>query len=128
MHYAWNLHVHSDTSLGFFEAVQQVYCRFAPELVKDYKPLPRADEVADKTSEIEQTGLFGEVAVRKYRWDAVYDAASYIRVLNTYSGHLNLDKIKRQRLFRVIAELIDTQFNGRITKGYLTTLYVARRQ
>ncbi len=30
----WNLHVHSDTSSRFFEAVQQLYCRFAPELVQ----------------------------------------------------------------------------------------------
>ncbi|OKH61105.1 class I SAM-dependent methyltransferase, partial [Scytonema sp. HK-05] len=125
----WNLHIHTDdTSPHFFEAVQQLYCRFAPELVKDDKPLPRPDEVEDKTGEIEQTGLFGKVAIRKYRWDVVYDAASYIRVLNTYSGHLNLNKTKRQRLFRAIAELIDTQFNGCITKGYLTSLYVARRQ
>jgi SAM-dependent methyltransferase len=121
----WNLHVHSDTSLGFFEAVQQLYCRFAPELVKDDKPLPRPNEVADKTSEIEQTGLFGKVTVRKYQWDAAYDAASYIDVLNTYSGHIDLDGSKRERLFHEIVELIDTKFNGRITKSYLSTLYTA---
>ncbi|MBV9385018.1 MAG: class I SAM-dependent methyltransferase [Chroococcidiopsidaceae cyanobacterium CP_BM_ER_R8_30] len=124
----WNLHVHSDTSSGFFEAVQQLYRRFAPELVTDDKPLPRPDEVEDKTGEIEQTGLFGKVTQSKYRWDAAYDAASYIDVLNTYSGHIDLDSSKRERLLHEIAELIDTKFNGRIIKGYLTTLYIAHRK
>jgi hypothetical protein len=32
-----------------------------------------------------------------------------------------------ERLFRGIADLTDQQNGGSITKGYLTTLYVARR-
>ena len=35
-----------------------------------------------------KTGLFDEVTVRKYPWEAEYDAASYVRLLSTYSGHL----------------------------------------
>ncbi|MBV9387673.1 MAG: class I SAM-dependent methyltransferase [Chroococcidiopsidaceae cyanobacterium CP_BM_ER_R8_30] len=124
----WNLHVHSDTSACCFEAVQQLYYRFVPELVKDDKPLPHPDEVEDKTGEIEQTGLFGKVTVRKYQWDVAYNAASYIDVLKTYSGHINLDSSKRERLFHEIAELIDTKFNGCITKSYLTALYIAHRK
>lgn len=82
----------------------------------------------DKTGESEQTGLFGRVTVRKYQWDVAYNAASYIDVLKTYSGHINLDSSKRERLFHEIAELIDTKFNGCITKGYLTALYIAHRR
>jgi hypothetical protein len=33
----------------------------------------------------------------------------------------------RKYLFRNIADLIDDSFDGRIVKGYLTTLYVAHR-
>src|SRR5918992_361313 len=43
----WNVHVHSDTSEGFFEAVQRIYEREAPEIVgpeEDYKGLPRPEE------------------------------------------------------------------------------------
>ncbi|MFN6560716.1 MAG: class I SAM-dependent methyltransferase [Nostoc sp. ChiSLP01] len=121
----WNLHVHSDASKGFFEAVQELYGRLAFELVEDDKPLPRENEVPDKTGEIEQTGLFGEVKYRSYRWDATYNTATYLNLLNTYSGHINLDSMTKKRFFHAIAELIDTKFNGQITKGYLTTLYVA---
>lgn len=124
----WNRHVHSDKSEGFFEAAQEIYERETPEIVRpeDHKGLPRPEEVSGRVEDISETGLFDEVTVRKYRWDAEYDTASYIRLLSTYSGHIYLDGDARERLFRGIAELIDTKFGGRIIKGYLTVLYVAR--
>jgi SAM-dependent methyltransferase len=123
----WNRHVHSDKSEGFFEAAQEIYERETPEIVKpeDYKGLPRPEEVSGRVEGIGETGLFEEVTVRKYRWDAEYDSAGYIRLLSTYSGHINLDSGARERLFRGIAELIDAKYGGRIIKGYLTVLYVA---
>jgi len=36
----------------------------------------------------------------------LYDAAGYLRVLNTYSGHRSLSIHARERLFHGIAELI----------------------
>jgi len=126
----WNEHVHSDASGDFFEAAQEVYERETPEIVKpeDHKGLPRPDEVHDRSGEIEGTGLFGGVITRKYRWDASYDAAGYVRVLSTYSGHRSLSDASRERLFRGISDLIEGRFGGRIVKGYLTTLYVAHRR
>ncbi|HJQ28761.1 MAG TPA: class I SAM-dependent methyltransferase [Rubrobacter sp.] len=126
----WNVHVHSDAGEGFFEAAQRIYEREAPEIVgpEDYKGLPRPDEVPDRTGEIQDTGLFGGVITRSYLWDATYDAESYLRVLNTYSGHRSLPADTRERLFRGIASLIDSEYGGRIVKGYLTTLYVAPRK
>ena len=58
----------------------------------------------------------------------LYDAPGYLRVLNTYSGHRSLRDDRRERLFRGIADLIDSEYGGRIVKGYLTTLYVAHRK
>jgi SAM-dependent methyltransferase len=126
----WNVHVHSDASEGFFEAAQRIYEREAPEIVgpEDYKGLPRPHEVPDRTEEIQNTGFFGSILTRHYRWDETYDAEGYLRVLNTYSGHRSLDDDTRERLFSGIADLIDNGFDGRIVKGYLTTLYVARRR
>ena len=68
----WNRHVHSDKSEGFFEAAQEIYERETPEIVKpeDYKGLPRSEEVSGRLEGIGETGLFEEVTVRKYRWDA----------------------------------------------------------
>jgi SAM-dependent methyltransferase len=126
----WNVHVHSDASEGFFEAAQRIYEREAPEIVgpEDYKGLPRPHEVPDRTEEIQNTGFFGSILTRHYCWDETYDAEGYLRVLNTYSGHRSLNDDTREHLFRGIADLIDYRFDGRIVKGYLTTLYVAKRK
>ena len=125
----WNVHVHTDADGGFFEEVQRIYDRETPEIVRpeDSRGLPRPDQVPSRTPEIENSGLFEVEATRHYRWDETYDAAGYLRVLNTYSGHRSLSNHARERLFHGIADLIDQQFGGSITKGYLTTLYVAER-
>lgn len=125
----WNEHVYSDASGNFFEEAQRIYEREAHAIVRpeDYKGLPRPDDVPSRTPEIENSGLFEVSATRHYRWDETYDAAGYLRVLNTYSGHRSLSNHASERLFHGIAELIDQHFGGSITKGYLTTLYVAHR-
>ena len=68
------------------------------------------------------------VVRRDYRWDQPYGAEDYLRVLSTYSGHIALDPATRERLFRGISELIGGEHGGRIVKGYVTTLYIARRK
>jgi SAM-dependent methyltransferase len=127
----WSTHVRSEADRGFFDAAQAVYDREAPRMtnmIEGNWSLPRADEVPDRAAEeVTRTGLFGPVAARRYRWDEGYDAAGYLRLLGTYSDHRRLDPAARERLFRGLAELIETRYGGRITKGYLTVLYVARR-
>lgn len=119
-------HVHSDTSAGFFEEVQTFYDEAG--LAKDSDDrLLRPDEIKDDVSQIEGSGLFSPVEVRRYVWEIEYDAASYIRVLNTYSGHINLDDVRRKRLFAGITGLIESQPNDRISKGYMSILHVAKR-
>ena len=125
----WNVHVHSDASEGFFEATQEIYAREARDIWDHkYEGPPRQEEVPDRTEEIEGSGVFGAVARRNYRWDETYDAEGYIRVLSTYSGHRSLDDASRERLFRSISELIEEEYGGRIVKGHLTTLYVAKKR
>lgn len=126
----WNEHVYSGASEGFFEAVQEVYEREAPEIVKpdDHKGMPHPENLPDRTAEIETSGLFAGVVRRDYRWDEPYDAEGYLGVLSTYSGHISLDQDTRERLFRGISELIEGEYDGRIVKGYVTTLYLAHRK
>jgi len=125
----WHEHVKREANEGFFEEVIQIYRREVPEQEEKYGPLLWPDEIAEPVkAEIEQTGLFGPVTVRRYLWDVTYDAASYLRLLDTYPNHRILDSDRHDRLFRNIAALIDTRYHGRITKGYLAILYVAHRK
>jgi len=121
----WHVHVQSEASQGFFRAIDPIYQRADP----NYQPMPWPDEITESAkAEIEQTDLFGEVTVRRYRWDATYDTASYLQLLDTYSNHRSLDSEIRSRLFNDLAQLIETRFNGHVTKGYLAMLYVAHRK
>src|SRR5919112_153777 len=78
----WNVHVHSEASEDFFEAAQRIYEREAREIWDHkYEGPPRADEVPDRTGEIESSGLFEAVTRRNYRWDEMYDAKGYLTTL-----------------------------------------------
>jgi SAM-dependent methyltransferase len=124
----WNEHVHTDADPGFFAAAQDVYAREAPEIWdENHDGPPPPEGVPDRTGEIEDSGLFGPVVRRSYPWDQPYDAAGYLRVLDTYSGHMSLKDETRTRLYAGISRLIGEEYGGRIVKGYQTSLYVARR-
>lgn len=120
-------HVWTPASGAFFNDTQEFYVRYMPGTPPGFR-LPTPDEVLDSAEEIEASGLFGPVKVRRYMWDETYDAASYIRLLNTYSGHLALNEMSRQGLYDGIASVIDDKYGGRITKTYLVILHVARRR
>lgn len=124
----WNEHVYHPEGQEFHEAVQEVYRREAPEIFSDRR-LERAEEVQEPAAlQIERSELFGPVTIRRYPWVQEYDTESYVRVHNTYSGHIHLPPATRERLFAGFRALIDTHFGGRIQKGYLSLLYFARKR
>lgn len=119
-------HTRANADDGFFDEVQRVYERETPELVVEGELLQRVDELPEPLrAEIEGTGLFGPVEVRRYSWDEQYTTERYMAVLNTYSGHISLPSERRKRLLDGIAALMDTRYGGRVVKGYGALLYVA---
>jgi SAM-dependent methyltransferase len=123
-----NEHVKSERDDDFFAVAQEVYRRVVPALAAAYTGLRRPEEGVDNESgRIAASGLFGPVETRRYFWEAEYDAAAYVRLLSTYSDHASLDPDTRARLLDGLANLIDTRFGGRITKGHIAMLWVARR-
>ena len=125
----WNEHVRTDADGGFFAAAQEVYAREAPEIWDgSYANPPEPKGLQDRTGEIEASGLFGPVVRRSYLWEQAYGARGYLRVLDTYSEHIALAERSRSRLYDGISRLIQEEYDGRIVKGYATTLYVAPRR
>jgi SAM-dependent methyltransferase len=120
-------HVKVDEDNGFFDALQEVYERETPEIA-DGKKNPHPDDIPDNSQQIAASGYFEIVASRRYLWSQTYTAPDYIRVLNTYSGHRRLAPEARERLFNAITGKIEQQPGAQVTKGYLTTLVVARRR
>jgi SAM-dependent methyltransferase len=114
-------------STEFFVEVQACYEQW-DQTTRPGLRLPAADDIAPETTELDSSGHFGDVLVRRYEWDAEYSAAEYIDLLLTYSGHRALDPDNRTGLLRCIREMIDTRHGGTVTKRYLTELVIAYRQ
>jgi len=108
----------------FWVEVQKDYDEIVPD--PENRPSPFADEVGDLRAEIEASGYFGEIEVRRHRWDVTYTADEWIAVMSTYSPHLARDPAITARLFDRIRARIDSRPGSRVTKHYLATLNVAR--
>jgi SAM-dependent methyltransferase len=120
--------MHTRPLVGFFQEVGEVYRSIAPELA-DPDTAPSIEEnIETAVQQIEQTGLFESVAVKRYAWSTNYTRDEYLRLLNTYSNHLSLEHKRRARLHSAIGALIDREFGGIVERPYLSVLYLARRK
>lgn len=118
-------HVLPDPRDRFWIDVQEDYDAVTPETATD--PPPHPDDVPDLSGEIERSGLFRNLAVRRYPWTVEYGVDEYIAALDTYSGHRALDDERREELYERIRRRISAQPGQTVTKTYLTTLNVAER-
>jgi SAM-dependent methyltransferase len=108
----------------FFTEIQKAYESIG-ETHLEWPP-PPPDQVPDMRDEIERSGLFEVIAIRRYVWPVDYTADTYIDVLNTYSNHIAWPQWKRDKLFAEVRRLIAIRPDGRVRKHYLSILHVAR--
>jgi SAM-dependent methyltransferase len=118
-------HVQVEGGDPFWAEVQADYDAVVPS--EDNTPPPRPEEVGDLRAELEETGLFGDVEVRRYLADVTYSAEEYIGVLGTYSPNRAMEAAKREGLFELIRRRVEAQPGGTVRKTYLFTLNLARR-
>ena len=88
---------------------------------------PQPGELPDRREEIERSGLFGEVVVRHFDWEVAYDADQYIRLLDTFSGHIAMETWQRDRLYSEIRRRLSERADGRLRRGWGAVLHIARR-
>jgi len=119
-----NHHVTPDDADPVWVEVQEDYDAIRP--APDNRPPPHPDEAPDLSEEMEASGLFADVEVRRRRWDVTYTADEWIALLGTYSGNLALPEPERAELFRRIHERIASRPGGTATRHYLAALTVGR--
>ncbi len=56
------------------------------------------------------------------------EAKQYIKLIGTYSDHIALPELNRMHLFDGIADLINKNYGGSITKYYETALAFRRKK
>jgi SAM-dependent methyltransferase len=118
---------HPTPFTDFFADVQEVYGRVVPAWKSPLLNAPIEARIAQTAARIDATRLFAPVIVKTYSWSRVYTAQEYVRLLNTYSDHRSLEDATRTELHQGIAAMIDTKYNGVITKPYLSVLYLAKQ-
>jgi len=107
----------------FWLEVQEDYEAVVPH--PDNAPPPAPEQVGDWREQIEVSGLYADVTIRRHLWTVDYTADEYIAVLGTYSDNLVLPEEQRAELFaRIHARLAA---RGSVTKTHLSVLTVARR-
>ncbi len=120
-------HVFPEGGDPFFAELQDVYDEIGeglPPGAARYRP----GELPDERAEIEASGLFTGVAIRQFGWEISYDAEGYLRLLDTFSGHIAMAPWQRERLYGAIKEGLARRPDGRLRRGWGAVLHVARRR
>jgi SAM-dependent methyltransferase len=110
----------------FFEDIQAVYDEIGegmPPGEARYQP----GEQPDDRGEIEASGLFEDLAIRHFDWEIIYTADEYIRLLDTFSGHIAMNQWKRDRLYGEIRRRLAERPDRTLRRHWGTVLQVARR-
>lgn len=110
----------------FFTEIQEVYDAIGESGEAEWPP-PPPDQIVDDSAEIEASGLFEAIRVRRYVWETVYTADEYIALLDTFSGHITMEAAKRAHLYREIRQRIELRPDPRVRRHWYAILHVARR-
>jgi len=112
----------------FFFEIQDVYRELDMQPKGEQWPPPLPEDVPDLREEIEATGLFAEFQSRRYVWEKLYTAETYIALLNSFSGHIALEPAKRDYLYRKVRERITARPDRRVRRHWLAILNLARKR
>lgn len=112
---------------SFFTEIQDVY-EAVGEPHPDEWPPPAPDDIPDASDQIIASGFFEQVEVHRYLWAKRYTADEYIALLNTFSGHIAMEKPQRDHLYAEIRRLLAARADGRVLRHWYSILHVARRK
>jgi len=120
------LHAFPEGFDPFFSEIQDVYDAIGESHPGEWPP-PPPDKIPDDRAEIEDSGLFDDVEVRRYIWETSYTADDYIALLDTFSGHIAMEAERREHLYREIRQRIGQRPDRRVKRHWYAILHVARR-
>ena len=109
----------------FFTEIQTVYEEIGESFGDPWPPaLP--ERVAGESDEIEASGRFDVVGERRYVWGIEYDTDGYLKLIDTFSGHIAMEPAKRAYLYHDIRRRIDARPSRTIHRHWLAILSVGR--
>lgn len=121
------MHVFPEDADLFFYEIQDVYDEIGEGLPPG-TAWPPTGELPDERADIEESGLFSVVTIWEFDWETSYDADGYIRLLDTFSGHIMMEQWQRDRLYGEIRRRLAARPDGRLRRHWGAVLHVARRR
>ena len=123
----WHRPVMTPVSRDCVAALQTIYRQVAPAMARQYILPPKPAAVRTEYERlIPESGLFGQLQIRKHYALNHYSAGDYIQLLGTFSDHIALPKAQRAQLFAEITALINRDFAGAVPRETVALLYLAR--
>jgi SAM-dependent methyltransferase len=110
----------------FFAELQDVYDEIGEGVPPGYV-FPTPETLASQEAEIAASGLFGGIVTRRFDWEIRYTAESYIRLLETFSGHIAMEQWQRERLYGEIRRRLALRPDGMVRRHWGGVLHVARK-
>ncbi len=111
----------------FFSQIQDIYDEIGEGLSAGAS-LPRPGAIPGDRVEIEGSDLFEKVAVRQFDWEVSYSAEGYIRLLDTFSGHIAMQPWQRDRLYGEIRRRLAQRSDNPLRRHWGAVLHVSRRR
>jgi SAM-dependent methyltransferase len=108
-----------------FREIQDVYDEIGEGLPGGWT-FSTAETLADRAAEIEASGLFTDVRLRRFGWEIRYTADAYISLLDTFSGHIAMAQWQRTRLYGEIRRRLAQRPDGTLRRHWGAVLHVAR--
>jgi hypothetical protein len=119
-------HVQPEGGDPLFVEIQEVYDEIGEGLPAGTR-LPALGQLPDLSVEIAASGLFEVEVIRHFDWMLRYDAESYIRLLDTFSGHISMAPDKREYLYSEIRRRLSSRPDGLLDRHWRAILHVAGR-
>jgi SAM-dependent methyltransferase len=114
-----------DPRTDWSRAIEAVYREQAPGLENPDRAFTAAWLAGIIQANFLASRLFGEATVRKYNWSEPYTAERYLKLLQTYSGHADLDPETREQLYAGIRRVLE-QHGGTVKRPFRVMLFQAR--
>jgi SAM-dependent methyltransferase len=111
---------------AFFEKAQCCYLRWYPGIDPSFRP-PTSEEVSGDRPELEDSPHFTNVQYRQYEQTNHHTTDSYLDLLRTFSDIQALTPESRDGLLDCLGKLINSDFDGSLTRTDLREMWVAER-
>jgi SAM-dependent methyltransferase len=118
----WN---YDDLDASMQRALDAVYREYAPELLRSLV-MGRWRSERPYVGELQASGRFASVDVRRYRWERTFTRAEWVGLIGTHSNHLCLEPGRRTALLDAVGATIE-RLGGAVATHYGTYTVLARK-